>query len=66
MMRPDAKVYLYPKPVDFRNPIDGLAALVELDIKVAGRCFSHSLTTLETECRLRQKTPFQLKESSDY
>lgn len=38
MMRPDAKVekvYLYPKPVDFRNPIDGLAALVELDIKVA-------------------------------
>lgn len=49
MMRPDAKVYLYPKPVDFRNPIDGLAALVELDIKVAGRCFSHSLTSLETE-----------------
>ncbi|SOS36036.1 transposase IS66 [Pseudomonas syringae group genomosp. 3] len=38
MMRPDAKVekvYLYPKPVDFRKHIDGLAALVELDIKVA-------------------------------
>ena len=38
MMRPDAKVekvYLYPKPVDFRKSIDGLAALVELDIKVA-------------------------------
>ncbi|RMM14302.1 Transposase IS66 [Pseudomonas caricapapayae] len=38
MMRPDAKVekvYLYPKPVDFRKFIDGLAALVELDIKVA-------------------------------
>mgnify|MGYP006175269665 CR=1 FL=1 len=38
MMRPDAKVekvYLYPKPVDFRKSIDGLAALVVLDIKVA-------------------------------
>lgn len=38
MMRPEAKVekvYLYPKPVDFRKSIDGLAALVELDIKVA-------------------------------
>jgi hypothetical protein len=31
MMRPDAKaekVYLCPKPVDFRKSIDGLAALV--------------------------------------
>ena len=38
MMRPNAsveKVYLYPKPVDFRKSINGLAALVELDIKVA-------------------------------
>ncbi len=38
MMRPNAKVekmYLYPKPVNFRKSIDGLAALVELDIKVA-------------------------------
>ncbi|SFA70164.1 IS66 Orf2 like protein [Pseudomonas sp. NFIX10] len=38
MMRPDVKVkkvYLYPKPVDFRESIDDLAALVELDIKVA-------------------------------
>lgn len=38
MMCPDAKVknvYLYPKPVDFQKSIDGLAALVELDIKVA-------------------------------
>jgi len=38
MMRPDAKVekvYLYPNPVGFRKSIDGLAALVELDIKVA-------------------------------
>ncbi|WP_349681658.1 IS66 family insertion sequence element accessory protein TnpB [Pseudomonas sp. UBA6562] len=37
MMRPDAKVeklYLYPKPVDFRKFIDGLTTLVELDIKV--------------------------------
>ncbi|MHA6130417.1 IS66 family insertion sequence element accessory protein TnpB [Pseudomonas fluorescens group sp. PF-1] len=37
MLRPDAKVekvYLYPKPVDFRKSIDGLAALVELDINV--------------------------------
>lgn len=38
MMRPDAtveKVYLDPKPMDFRKSIDGLAALVELDTKVA-------------------------------
>ncbi|UQS90354.1 IS66 family insertion sequence element accessory protein TnpB [Pseudomonas chlororaphis subsp. piscium] len=38
MMRLDAKVekvYLYPKPVDFRKSVDDLAALVELDIKVA-------------------------------
>ncbi len=27
-------VYLYPKLVDFRKSINGLAALVELDIKV--------------------------------
>ncbi|POF93671.1 hypothetical protein BGP83_13605 [Pseudomonas putida] len=40
MMRPDSKVekvYLYPKPVDFRKSIDGLTALVELDIKVAAK-----------------------------
>ena len=38
MMRPSAKVkkvYLYPKPVDFRKSIDGLSGLVELDIKAA-------------------------------
>ena len=38
MMRPDtkvAKVYLYPTPVFFRKSIDGLAASIELDIKVA-------------------------------
>ncbi|VVO53940.1 hypothetical protein PS893_00434 [Pseudomonas fluorescens] len=38
MMRPDAKVekvYLYPKPVEFRKSIDGLAVLAELDINVA-------------------------------
>ena len=28
-------MYLYPKPVNLRKSIDGLAALVELDIKVA-------------------------------
>jgi hypothetical protein len=36
MMRPEAKVekvHLYPKPVDFRKSIAGLAALVDLDIK---------------------------------
>ncbi|WP_241092034.1 IS66 family insertion sequence element accessory protein TnpB [Pseudomonas viridiflava] len=54
MMRPDAKVekvYLYPKPVDFRKSIDGLAALVELDIKVAvsTRYFSFSSTSRATE-----------------
>lgn len=33
MMRPDAKVEkVYLKPVDFRKSINGLAALVELDI----------------------------------
>lgn len=38
MMRPDAKVdkvYLYPNPVDFQKSINSLAALVELDMKVA-------------------------------
>jgi transposase len=38
MMCPNAsveKVYLYLKPVDIRKSIDGLAALVELDVKVA-------------------------------
>ena len=38
MMRPDAKVekvYLYPKSVDYLKSIDGFAALVELNIKVA-------------------------------
>ncbi|TXR35263.1 transposase, partial [Ectopseudomonas mendocina] len=36
-MRPDAKVqkvYLYPKPVDFRTSINALAALAELEIQV--------------------------------
>ena len=38
MRRPNAKVekvHLYPRPVDFRKSIDSLAALVELDVKVA-------------------------------
>jgi len=37
MMCPDAKVqkvYLYPKPVDFRKSINGLVVLAALDIKV--------------------------------
>ena len=37
MIRPKTKVSqvcLYPKPVDFRESIDNLAVLVELDIKV--------------------------------
>ncbi|AHD13974.1 transposase IS66 [Pseudomonas sp. FGI182] len=36
MTRPDAKIEkvdLYPKPVDFRKSINGLVALVELDIR---------------------------------
>lgn len=33
MMRPDAS-FENPKPVNFRKSIDGLAALVELNIKV--------------------------------
>ncbi|WP_236470667.1 IS66 family insertion sequence element accessory protein TnpB [Pseudomonas syringae] len=48
-MRRDAKVekvYLYPKPVDFRKSIDGLAALVELDqsrrVRPRAFCFSES------------------------
>ena len=28
-------IYLYPRPMDFREFIDGLPALVELDIKVS-------------------------------
>jgi len=35
MMRPDAKVekvYLHPKPVDFRKPIDGLAVAVGMAV----------------------------------
>ncbi len=35
LSRKVSKVYLYPKPVDFRKSINGLSALVELDIKVA-------------------------------
>lgn len=54
MMRPDAKVekvYIYPKPVDFRKSIYGLAALVELDIKwrCSTPCFSSSSTNHATE-----------------
>lgn len=53
MMRPDAKVekvLLYPNPVDFRKSIDGLAALVELDINwrystPCSSCFSKKRET---------------------
>jgi hypothetical protein len=51
MVRPDAKiekVYSYPKPVDFRKSIDGLAVLVEWDIKVA---------VFDPVLRLSQQTP---------
>ncbi|WP_256577979.1 hypothetical protein [Pseudomonas sp. Irchel s3h17] len=42
MMRPDTKVekvYLHPKPIDFRKSIDDLSALVELDINKNGEGF---------------------------
>lgn len=38
MMRPGSKiekVFLYPYPVDLRKSVNGLAALVALEIKVA-------------------------------
>ncbi|WKW30618.1 IS66 family insertion sequence element accessory protein TnpB [Pseudomonas viridiflava] len=38
MMRPEAKVeklYLYPRPVDFRKSIDGFSSLIALEIKVS-------------------------------
>lgn len=50
MIRPDAKVekvYLCPKPVDFRKSINGLAVLVELDIKVA--VFIHGFRTAQNK-----------------
>ncbi len=57
MMRPDAnveKIYLYPKPVSFRQSIDGLAALIELDIKLA--VFDPVLFVFLNEPRNRVKT----------
>ncbi|MFT2160717.1 IS66 family insertion sequence element accessory protein TnpB [Pseudomonas putida] len=59
MMRPDAeveKVYLYPKLVDFRKSIDGLAALVELDIKVVE--FDPVLFVFLNKPRNRVKIPY--------
>ncbi|SFP19687.1 IS66 family insertion sequence element accessory protein TnpB [Pseudomonas borbori] len=56
MMRPDAKVekvYIYPKPVDFRKTIDGLAAPIELNIKVA--VFDSELLVLLNKSRIRRK-----------
>ncbi len=54
MMRPDAKVekvYLYPKPVDFRKSIEGLAALVDWISRLpcSTRYFSFSSTSRATE-----------------
>jgi hypothetical protein len=51
MMRPDAKVekvYLYPKPVDFRKSIDGLAALVSR-VKWLGRTIEASLSKVSVQ-----------------
>jgi transposase len=56
MMRPNAKVkkvYLYPKPVDFRKSIDGLAALVELEILVT--VFEPALFVFLNKARNRVK-----------
>lgn len=56
MARPDAKaekVYLYPKRVDFRKSIDGLVALVELDIKMA--VFDPVLFVFLNKTRIRRK-----------
>ena len=62
MMRPDAKVqkvYLYPKPVDFRKPINGLAALVDCGFHAirppsplsSGQAFHGHLATCSTAIR---------------
>ena len=56
MMRPDAKVekvYLYPKPVDFRKSIDGLAALVEAELELS--LFSDTLFVFANRQRSRIK-----------
>ncbi|NLY14821.1 MAG: IS66 family insertion sequence element accessory protein TnpB [Gammaproteobacteria bacterium] len=55
-MRPNAKVqktYLYPKAVDFRKSIDGLAALVELDMMV--NLFEPSIFVFLNRARNRVK-----------
>lgn len=56
MMRPHSKVekvYLYPKPVHFRKSIDGLTALVELDIQVV--VFNSVLSVFLNKARKRIK-----------
>lgn len=67
MVRPGAQVeivYLYPKPVGFRKSIDGLAALVELDINFAvfdpGLCLpqqaaQRGCVTYWSNCRMRSR-----------
>jgi hypothetical protein len=52
------KVYPYPKPVAFRKSIDGLAALVELDIKV--RCSVAFLASSSMAAKLRSPQPTAL------
>lgn len=57
MMRPYAKVEkvdLYPIPFDFRKSIEGLTALVELDIKVP--VFDPLLFVFLNKSRNRVKT----------
>jgi transposase len=56
MMRPDTKVkkvFLYPKPVDFRKSIDGLSALVELEMTVS--LFEPSIFVFLNRARNRVK-----------
>ena len=56
MMRPDTKVkkvFLYPRPVDFRKSIDGLSALVELEMTVS--LFEPSIFVFLNRARNRVK-----------
>lgn len=57
------KVYLYPKPVNFRKSIDDLAALVELDIKVA---VFDSVLFVFLNSKRPPNTPCVVKRASTY
>ena len=62
MMRPDAKVekvYIYPKPVDFRKSIDGLAALVELEGNRVARRIKSIWRTSPSGLIVKTEKPFQ-------